>query len=76
MNETLPGAYGPATVGYLSGADIEARRAKNDALEARTKVEHKLYTTVQALLAHGNNEDVDAATAAVAKVAAKAMRRR
>lgn len=79
----LPGAYGPASSGYLNtGAvqtsleELEAARATAQALWAREQVEQRLYTTTQALLAYGNDEDVAAAAAAIAKVAAKAMRRR
>lgn len=43
---------------------------------SRSEAIHKLDVTVQALLLHGTTEDFDAACAAVARVASKAMRRR
>jgi hypothetical protein len=46
------------------------------AREARIKSEGRFNATMMALLAHGTTEDVDAATKALARVAAKAMRRR
>lgn len=57
-------------------AAIEANREKFMAERARTAAENRLSVTLQALMVHANNDDIAAATSAIAKVAAKAMRRR
>lgn len=63
--QTAEMRVGPPTVDN----EWEARRK-------RQTLETKLTITVQALMAHGTDEDYAAAISALGKVAAKAMRRR
>lgn len=70
----------PVGIGYPPGPEGDAQRAKDHAerkaYEARENAWSKLDTALAVIRRFGTAEDTEAATNALAKIAATAMRRR